>query len=740
MRAGALKQGIECHPLQISDEDDSEVDLQQICVSPISTEREPAGIRCFPVETDVSLPKYGITQAMALRWHIECNPLQLGDEDDSEVDPQLIRLSPISTEREPAGIRCFPVETDVSLPKNGITQARALRRHIERNPLQLGDKDDSEVDPQLICVPPISTERKPAGIRCFPVETDVSLPKYGITQARALRRHIERNTLQLGDADDSEVDPQLICVPPISTEREPAGIRCFPVETDVSLPKNGITQARALRRHIERNPLQLGDKDDSEVDPQLICVPPISTEREPAGIRCFPVETDVSLPKNGITQARALRRHIERNPLQLGDKDDSEVDPQLICVPPISTEREPAGIRCFPVETDVSLPKNGITQARALRRYIERNPLQLGDKDDSEVDPQLIRLPPISTEREPAGIRCFPVETDVSLPKNGITQARALRRHIERNTLQLGDKDDSEVDPQLICVPPISTEREPAGIRCFPVETDVSLPKNGITQARALRRYIERNPLQLGDKDDSEVDPQLIRLPPISTEREPAGIRCFPVETDVSLPKNGITQARALRRYIERNTLQLGDKDNSEVDLQPIRLPPISIKREPAGRRCFPVATDVVLPKYGNAKARALRHYIEHNPLQLGNKDDCDVDPQLIRLPPSSTEREPAGIRCFPVEMDASLPIYGNAQARALKRHIECNPLQLGDEDDSEVDSQLIHLPPISTEREPAGIRCFPVDVDVLLPKYGNTKARALRQYIDNNSLQLSWT
>ncbi|KAL7404724.1 hypothetical protein ABVT39_018553 [Epinephelus coioides] len=443
-------------------------------------------------------------------------------------------------------------------------------------------------------------------------------------------------------------------------------------------------------------------------------------------------DTEGSLLKCSTMQVRALKQGVECHPLPLSEKDDSEVDFQRIPLPPISTEREPVGQRCFPVETDGSLPKYGITKARALRRCIERNPLQLGDKDNSEVAVKRIPLPPISTERKPAGRRCFPVETDGSLPKYGITKARALRRYIERNPLQLGDEDNSEFAVKRIPLPPISTERKPAGRRCFPVETDGSLPKYGITKARALRRYIESNPLQLGDEDNSEFAVKRIPLPPISTERKPAGLRCFPVETDGSLPKYGITKARALRRYIERNPLQLGNEDDSEVGPQLTPPPPISIDKEPAGQRCFPVATDIVLPKYGNAKARALRRYIERNPLQLGNKDDSEVGPQLIRLPPTSTERGPAGGCCVTVEMDISLSIYANDQDRALNEHIECNPLQLDDEDDSEVDPQL--SPP------PAGIRCFPIDTDVLLPKYGNTKARALRRYIEQNPLQLSWT
>lgn len=170
-------------------------------------------------------------------------------------------------------------------------------------------------------------------------------------------------------------------------------------------------------------------------------------------------------------------------------------------------------------KTDDPLPRFATDQTRFVKRYLERNSLQLG------MDTKPVHLPPISraaplksnnasaaeevtVRRSPTAgseaSRYLPKDPCGTLPRLSTAQNRSTKPYLERDRLQLTNKEAGMVDLQQTCFPPVSTKETPAEKHGLPraeegfqyrSETGESLPMDATEQTRYIKQRQERNKL-----------------------------------------------------------------------------------------------------------------------------------------------------------------------------------------------------------------------------------------------------
>ncbi|XP_042247605.1 uncharacterized protein LOC121883424 isoform X1 [Thunnus maccoyii] len=811
--------------------------------------------------TGESMPRFATDQTRFMKQYLERDRLQLtyvetGREGDLEpthfpLISKAIRVKSTDTSalKQTTRERCSPtvgmegsnylsIDTGESLPRLATDKTRSTKQNLEQNKLQLTYKENSKTDFQSTPLPPISTEEVPAGRRrsnvgrerssyCS-IDTGESLPRLATDETRRTKQYLERNKLQLTYMENSNANLQSNPLPPSSIKEVTAGQRRSSVgkerssycatDTGELLPRFATDKTRMTKQYVERNKLQLTYMENSNADLQSSSLPPISIKKVTAGPHCLPagVEgshscckgTGESLPRLATDETQSTKQYVEQNKLQLTDEENGKANFQLTPLPPISIKKVPAGPRCLPagVEgsdyrckgTGESLPRLATAKTRLTKQYLERNKLQLTYMENSNANLQSNPLPPSSIKEVPAGQRRSSVgkerssycatDTGESLPRFATDKTRMIKQYVERNKLQLTYEENSKANFQSTPLPPISTKKVPAGPRCLPAGvkgshycckgTGESLPRLATAKTQLTKQYLERNKLQLTDEENGKANFQLTPLPPISIKKVPAGPRCLPagVEgsdyrckgTGESLPRFSTDKTRLTKQYVERNKLQLTYMENSNANLQSNPLPPISIKKVPAGPRCLPAGvegsdyrckgTGESLPRLATAKTQLTKQYLERNKLQLTDEENGKANFQLTPLPPISIKKVPAGPRCLPAGVEGSdyrckgtgesLPRFSTDKTRLTKQYVERNKLQLTYMENSKANFQSNPLPPISTKKVPAGPRCLPAGVEgsdyrckgtgESLPRLATAKTRLTKQYLERNKLQLT--
>ncbi|KAK1877942.1 23-bisphosphoglycerate-dependent phosphoglycerate mutase [Dissostichus eleginoides] len=643
-----------------------------------------------------SLPRYGTDQTRTMKQKLERNTLLLSYLENSDFDMQQNRLPPITTKEVTARTCMDPPRTEAShyhasgivesLPRYGTAQTREIKQKLERNKLLLSYEDNFDFDMQPKCLPPITTKAVTAR-RCLdPPRREAShyhasgieesLPRYGTTQTREIKQKLERNKLLLSYEDNFDFDMQPKRLPPITTKAVTAR-RCLdPPRTEAShyhasgieesLPRYGTAQSRAIKQNIERNQLRLSYEDTIEVRQQATPLPPITTTDKteclvPAGMEAYqyrPKSVEELLPRCGSAQTRALKHELEDIKLLLSYLDNSDVDMQPTNLLPVTTKNvdaerclDPAGIEashCHANGIQESLPGYGTAQSRAIKQKLEGNKLHLTYEDNIKVRQKPTPLPPITTTNEteclvPAGMESCqycPESVEELLPRSSSAQTRAIKQKLEENKLLLlpyqecSDVDMRPTRPLTVTTKKVDARRflDPAGIEASQYHAngiEESLPRYGTAQTRAMKQKMEGNEQLLSYQENTKGYKQATRLPPISTKKttvgrclDPAGIEASHGHAEgvkESLPKYKTPQTRAIKKKLE---------ETRKVNLLPKHLPPFSKKEAPAGPHCPPRVpegsnyffeqTGEQLPRYGTAQTRCIKQRQDQNKLFLG--------------------------------------------------------------------------------------------------------------------------
>ena len=373
-----------------------------------------------------------------------------------------------------------------------------------------------------------------------------------------------------------------------------------------------------------------------------------------------------------------------------------------------------------------------------------------------------------------------------SLPRYGTAQTREIKQKLERNKLLLSYEDHFDVDMQPKRLPPITTKAVTAR-RCLdPPRTEAShyhangieesLPRYGTAQSRAIKPNIERNQLRLSYEDTIEVRQQATPLPPITTTDKteclvPAGMEAYqyrPKSVEELLPRCGRAQSRALKHELEDIKLLLSYLDNSDVDMRPTNLLPVTTKNvdaerclDPAGIEAFHCHANGIqetLPRCGTAQSRAIKQKLEGNKLHLTYEDNIKVRQKPTPLPPITTTNEteclvPAGMESYqycPESVEELLPRYSSTQTRAIKQKLEENKLLLLPyQECSDVDMRPTRPLTVTTKKvdagrflDPAGIEASQYHangIEESLPRYGTAQTRAMKQKMEGNKQLLSY-
>ncbi|XP_044053219.1 zinc finger CCCH domain-containing protein 13-like [Siniperca chuatsi] len=210
-------------------------------------------------------------------------------------------------------------------------------------------------------------------------------------------------------------------------------------------------------------------------------------------------------------------------------------------------------------------------------------------------------------------------------------------------------------------------------------------------------------------------------------------------------------QTQSMKKYLDRNKLQLSHEETSEVDLKPSCPPSISNKdklrskdtlayrkattgqyspaAEVEGSHCRAKGRGESLLRLGTDQTRSTKQYLKLNKLQLVYEEAGKVDQKLTHLPPISNtiklkstdtlaSKEKTGGRGPTVAVEGShylskntgylFPRFATERSRSTKQYLKQNKLQLTYKENSRIDQQPTHLPPISTKEAPAGRRCPP--------------------------------
>ncbi|XP_044053220.1 coiled-coil domain-containing protein 173-like [Siniperca chuatsi] len=138
---------------------------------------------------------------------------------------------------------------------------------------------------------------------------------------------------------------------------------------------------------------------------------------------------------------------------------------------------------------------------------------------------------------------------------------------------------------------------------------------------------------------------------------------------DEKMPRFATDQTCFKKWDLERNKLQLVYKEAGKVDQKPTHPPPISntiklkstdtlASKEKTGGRGPTVAvegshylsknTGDSFPRFATERSRSTKQYLKQNKLQLTYKENSRIDQQPTHLPPISTKEAPAGRRCPP--------------------------------------------------------------------------------------------
>ncbi|KAI4821740.1 hypothetical protein KUCAC02_007325 [Chaenocephalus aceratus] len=228
-----------------------------------------------------------------------------------------------------------------------------------------------------------------------------------------------------------------------------------------------------------------------------------------------------------------------------------------------------------------------------------------------------------------------------------------------------------------------------------------------------------------------------------------------------SLPRYGTDQTRTMKQKLERNTLLLSYLENSDFDMQPNRLPPITTKAVTARPCLDPPRTEAShyyasgieesLPRYGTAQTRAMKQKMEGNKQLLSYQENTKGYKQATCLPPISTKKTTVGQCLGPGGTEASqyhangieesLPRYGTAQTRAMKQKMEGNKQLLSYQENTKGYKQATCLPPISTKKTTVGQCLGPGGTEAShdhaecvkesLPKYKTTQTRAIKKKLE---------
>ncbi|CAK6984018.1 uncharacterized protein LOC121883424 isoform X5, partial [Scomber scombrus] len=445
-------------------------------------------------DTGESLPRRVTKMTQSVKQRIDEKKLDLTYQENSYFRPT--PPPPIPTNEVPAGCPRPPPGVEASpycsvdrcepLPRRVTVRTRRIKEQLERNRLKLTYIEAGEVDQEPTCIKPrgqhssifhvsgplpsIPTNEVPAGCPRPPPGVEASpycsidrcepLPRRITARTRAIKQQLERNNLQLTYVEAGKVDQEPTVgvsstLPPMPTKEDPAG-RPYPppgmeaspyrtVDTCEPLPRKVTARTRAMKQEIERNNLQLTYIEAGKVDqePQrnsTVCVssplPSIPTKEVPAGRPCPPpgmeaspyrtVDTCEPLPRKITARTRAMKQNIERNNLQLTYKEAGKVDqePQRNSIfressplTPIPTREVPIRRPCPPpavegspyrtVDTCEPLPRRITARTRAMKQHLERNSLQLTYKEAGKVNQ--LTLQPVCTK--------FSVQSVVSVRK-----------------------------------------------------------------------------------------------------------------------------------------------------------------------------------------------------------------------------------------------------------------------------------------------------------------------------------